>query len=418
MHTKKYVFLGITAITAIAMLAGCSTNAGATGAPDTLTVSAVSGEKPGLDPAIASFEKKTGITVKVTYADNPQFQTTIRTQLSAGTGPDVFTVWPGNGNTAALEELAPGNFLTDLSDMDWNSKVPEQFTQVTEVNGKRLILPMAIGAYGVLYNEAAVKDAGTTVPTTWSEVLSFCDAAKSAGKVAFALGAQTVSAAQVIAMELAATLVYQADPNFQKDQDAGRTNFASSHWVEAFNKYLEMQKRGCFNKNPVGTSVDISNQMVASGDALAQAQHTARVPSVQTLAPKGAKFGFFALPATDNPDDTWMPAGAADGFAINSKAKNPEAAQQFIEWLASDSVRSDYATKTGALPALPVDGFQPTPAGAVLDQYFTDGRTATFMDQLWPNGKVTNELKVGVQNVLTGQASVADTMKAMDSVYK
>jgi raffinose/stachyose/melibiose transport system substrate-binding protein len=381
-------------------------------------VSSVSGAKPGLDAAIASFEKATGAKVTVSYTPNLQYQAAIRTQLTANTAPDVFYVWPGNGNTAALENLAPGGYLTDLSKMSWNKEVPKQFAPVTEVGGKRLILPMAIGGYGVMYNEDAVKAAGATIPRTWSEVMDFCDAAKSHGKVAFALGAQTVASAQVIAFELAATLVYGKNPKFQEQQDAGKVTFSDSNWKRALDMYLTMEQRDCFNSDPVGTSVDVSNQELAKGDALAQAQHTAQVPAVEALAAPGTHFGYFALPATNNPAQTRMPAGSADGYAINSHAKDSATAKQFIEWLAKPSVRATYASKTGALPALAVKGMKMTTAESVLNDYFSGGKTITFMDQLWPNSQVTNNLKVGVQNLLSGQANSSQVLASMDSVYK
>lgn len=384
-----------------------------------LTIAGFASAKPALDPLIKKFEKENkGIDVSVTYADSQQFQATIRTQLAAGTAPDVFTVWPGNGNPGAMEVLVPNGYLKDLSDVKALAGLPKRLDNVTKVDGKRYILPMSIAGMGVIYNEQAVAEAKATIPTTWSEVLEFCDAAKAADKVAFALGIQTLWVTQVITDELVATLVHQKDPDFDKKLADGSTTFAKSKWKDALEKYTEMEKRGCFNANPLGTSADIANGLVATGEALSTATLSNISAAIGALAPAGATFNTFALPATENAEQTWMPAAASDGWGINAKAKNPVAALKFLDFLAGPESMLEYSEVLGSLPSIAPEGFVPDESLSVLSEFWNDGRTFPFMDQMWPNAQVSSAHKEGVQKIFSGQSSIADVLAAMDLAYQ
>lgn len=92
------------------------------------------------------------------------------------------------------------------------------------------------------------------IPATWTETPAFCDAAKAKGKVAFALGNQTDWVTQLVDYALVPTTVYATTPDFDQKMKAGTADFAGSGWKTAMDKYLEMNKRGCFSKDPLGTS--------------------------------------------------------------------------------------------------------------------------------------------------------------------
>ena len=95
-----------------------------------------------------------------------------------------------------------------------------------------------------------MQDAGLTIPTTYTEVLAFCADAQKAGKVAYALGAQTQWVTQLVTYALAATDVYSREPDFNQKQLNKEATFQDSKWLESMTKYKEMFDKGCFNKEP------------------------------------------------------------------------------------------------------------------------------------------------------------------------
>src|SRR5437588_6113469 len=168
---------------------------------------------------------------------------------------------------------------------------------------------------------------------------------------------------------------------------AGQTSFASTGWAEAMTKCLQMNQRGCFNRNPNGTSYPDSLGTVERGDAVAVVQVTSALAMLKQQAPQ-VPFGMFPLPATDNPADTWMPGAAGDSVAVNAKAKNMPLAMKYIEFLGTPQARETYLAVSGSAPSIPDPGVKVDPALQPLLDRQKDGRTVPFMDQLWPNPKV------------------------------
>lgn len=425
MSKRNMVVLAVVTATALA-LAGCGSipeepvGEDVSDAPlsGDLVIGAYATAKAALDPLIVAFEEENpGVTVNATYADNQPYQAAIRTQLSSGTGPDLFTVWPGNGNPGAMEVLAPGGYLLDLSTVEGLPELPEELTPVTEIEGKQYVFPLTVAGIGGVYNEQAVEAARATIPETWDEVLEFCEAATDAGKVGFSLGLNSLFVTQLINYSLVSTLVYAEEPDFEAQVADKSTTFEDSNWKDAFEQYMEMQDAGCFTANALGTTNDIAQADVANGTALATVTLTTTISQIKGLAPEGTTFGMFALPATGNPKDTWMPAAAFDGFGINAKAKNMPAAQAFLKFISSPDAMVEYAAVAGSLPSIATDAFEPDGTLAVLNDFWTSGRTYPFPDQLWPNAIVATVHKEGVQKVFGGQASIEDILTGMTTAY-
>lgn len=382
-----------------------------------MTVFAIPNARNGLEALIPQFEEESGVAVEDQYAEVDSMISTLRTQLSAGTAADVYSAWPGNGTPGSMENLVPGGYLMDLTDLELSANIPSGFDSVTMVDGRRYVLPMSIGAIGAIYNEQAVEDAGATIPTTWTELLEFCAAAEAAGKSAFALGAQTLWNTQLINYALTPTLVYGKNPDFDAQQAAGEVTFSDSGWVTAFEKYVEMQESGCFQDDPLGTSYEVATEMVGNGDAFAIVSVTSTFAAVEANAPEGATFNMFALPATDDPSETWMPAGASGGIGANANAANPEAAAAFMEFLATPENMAEYADVTGQLPMIGLDTYDVPEHLSVVVEHVNAGTIHPYIDQLWPNPEVQAAHFDAVQLVLGGQATIEEALQMMDDAY-
>jgi raffinose/stachyose/melibiose transport system substrate-binding protein len=371
-----------------------------------------------MDAVVAAFEEEhPDIDVTVTYADTDQLQSTLRTQLSSGTGPDVFTVWPGNGNPGALQVLQPAGYLADLSDLSFAGRIAEGDRSVTQVDGKTYLVPVTYSGIGAIYNTATLAEIGGTVPNTYSQLLGLCDLAREQGKVLFALGNQTPWVTQLVDYALAATLVYADDPDFDSRLSAGEATFADSAWRQAMEQYLEMNERGCFSDSPLGTSYEASISAVAQGDAVGVIQVATSLSQVRAEAGDAAELDMFAVPATDDPDDTRMPASVSAAYGVNAGSDRMDDARAFVEFLGSAEGQRIYATEGGTLPALPGSAEVTDPALATLTGYQSEGRTVPFMDQRWPNPEVQQAHFTAVQELFTG-AAPEDVLADMDAAAR
>lgn len=412
----------ITALTAVAAVtAACSsgTTASSGGGANTLRLASVATDRAGIEAVIKAFERKNpGVKFATSYADTDQYQGTLRTQLSSGTAPDVFFAWPGNGNPGAIEVLAPTGYIADLSARPWTGRIPAGIKPVTQVGGRTYIVPLTFTGIGALYNTRAMAAIGARPPTTWSALLSLCDTAKAHGKVAFALGDQTDWVTQLVDYALVPTTVYASTPDFDRRMKAGAATFAGSGWLTAMTKYLQMNRRGCFSKDPLGTSFENAVAQVAKGQAVAAIQVTSVLGQLKSEAPQGTTFGMFPVPATDDPAQTRMPGAAGGAYALNAKSKKTALATRFVDFLATPEAMDLYAGATGNLPAVPNAAFHADPALQPLIDYQKAGKTVPFMDQLWPNPKVQQAHFTGVQDMFSGTAAPAAVLRKMDQAYR
>lgn len=327
-------------------------------------------------------------------------------------------IWPGDGNPLAMEVVAEAGYLQDLSDRPWATSVPEGIRPVVTQDGKTWIGSVTFSGIGAIYNQQAMESAGLTAPTTWTGLLEFCAAAQDKGKVPFSLGAQTNWVTQLVNYALAPTLVYGPTPDFAQQMADGDATFGDSEWKTTMDKYLQMQDAGCFNDQVLDTNYETTLTQVAKGEALGVIQVNSALAAIKPQAPKGTTFEMQPLPATDDPTQTRMAGAAGASYAVNAKAKQKDAALDFVDWLMSPAGMNFYSTENAALPAIPNDQFTVEPALRVLEQYQKDGRTDPYMDQQWPNARVQQVHFAVVQELLGGKTSPQEALQRMDDAYE
>ncbi|MFL6140591.1 MAG: ABC transporter substrate-binding protein [Labedaea sp.] len=406
------------AISSILVLTACGggTNAASGGDPKTLTLASV--DQGSIEDVVKAFEAANpGVKVNFTTSGADQFQQQIRTQLASGTAPDVMSVWPGNGNPGATYVVAKPGYLRDLSDQPWAAKLPAAVKSVAQYQGKTYNAIFGLNGIGAVYNQEALRTAGLTPPGTWTELLTFCKAAAAKGTPAFALGIQDKWVTQIVLYALVATTVYGSERDFDKQMQSGQASFARSPWTTAMTKYQEMASTGCFQQSPLSTSYEASQQLAATGKTLGVIQGNWIIALLKKQNPSGT-FTLKALPATDDPASFVMPAAAGAGYGVNAKAKNPDLALKFVNYVMSPAGMNLFVAKQGGLPALPDTGFTVDPSLTELSKYLTSDHTVPFMDQLWPNAKVQQTMLSGLQEIFSGQSTPDKMLAAMDGDYR
>ena len=315
------------------------------------------------------------------------------------------SVWPGNGNPGATYVLAKPGYLLDLSDQPWAAKLPDAVKSVAQYEGKTYNAIFGLNGIGAVYNQQAMEKAGLTPPGTWTELLAFCRAAAAKGTPAFALGIQDNWVTQLVLYALVATTVYGADRDFDKKMQAGQATFANSPWTTAMAKYLEMEKTGCFQKNPLGTSYEASQDLAATGKTLGIVQGNWVIALLKGKNPNGT-FTLKALPATDDPADVHH--ARRGGRRLRRQRQGEEQGPGAEVRQLRDVPRGHEPVRQEAgRPARPC----PTPAPPSTRRWpscprsSTTDRTVPFMDQLWPNAKVQQTMLSGLQEIFSGQST-------------
>ncbi|MET1086837.1 MAG: ABC transporter substrate-binding protein [Arthrobacter sp.] len=403
------------------ILSGCSTagNAGGSGGEKTVTFFASTNNKDATEKEIAAFNKKyPDISIKASYFGIGDGQAALATQLAAGTAPDIITMIPGSGTSNSAQQMASRGYLADLSGRPWADRVNPGDKTSLGLNGKLYGAPQTALGAGYIYSQSIMDASGLTPPKTWSEVQPFCEAAAAKGTPAYAIGLQTGWTTILIPYALTATLVYGPQPDFTDQQKAGKATFSDSKWMDAYNMYAQMNTWKCFQPSPNGTTYENSLSLVATGKALGVVQMPSSLNTLNKSAPKGTVWKMAPLPATDNPDDTVLPSAVITTFGLNAKASGNDAALKFLDFLASDEAIQIQADTAGGIPAVDIAGYKPSsPAVQTVIDYRKSGKIYPFIDNLWPNPTVQQDMISGLQGIFASVDSPAGVLKKMDAAF-
>jgi raffinose/stachyose/melibiose transport system substrate-binding protein len=363
-------------------------------------------------------EKNPGTKINFTGLPFPQILSQVNTELVSGTASDIVTVFPGAGNPIAVQTLAKANYLEDLTAQSWTQNFGDASKKVMGTDGKVYFGANNTTIIPAIYNDQALNALGTTAPTSYSKVLDLCKAAKDNGKVAYSLAGLSGGNLHLVAYALTATLVYGENPDFVDEQAAGKVNFSDSQWRAALEKYKEMNDAGCFTENALGTSTDVAQTQVVSGEAVGMINVSNAIATLETAAPQGTTFSTAAFPATDDASQTVLPVGLGAGYGVNAKSKNKDLALKFMDFIMSDEGMQIAVEVGKVFPSQPVANFKPTPALAGVAEQAQGKQIAAFPDQTWPTAAMTQTFSDELQKFLGGQASVENVLKSMDEAYK
>ena len=342
-------------------------------------------------PLAKKFEESTGATVDITYAGGENVIALLTQTLSAGTAADVIYALPGGtGGPSQIGSLATAGYLEDLSDQAWASQIPEAQKEVLSWDGKVYGFPAAIQPIGAIYDMTLVEEAGLQPPTTWSELLQFCQDARDKGTVAFSAGLGEGWTTQLVTYALTSTLVGGPNPDFEKNVGNGSV-FAESGWVDAFAKYKEMQDAGCFIDDALGIDFNTSVGILNQGEALGLVQVGGVLGIIEEQAPETANYVVYPLPATDDAADTYMPAALTATLAVNAQAKEMEGAKAFINFLTEPANLAEFAALVGGtVPTIPDPSYQAPESLVEFAAFAAESRTTGFPDVYWPNPEIQN----------------------------
>jgi raffinose/stachyose/melibiose transport system substrate-binding protein len=143
-----------------AVLAACGTgtsqDSGGGNGKVTLSLKAITDNRPSWQQAIADYKKvDPNVTINASYAPIDDLQTSLRAQLGGGNAPDMFVVWPGNGSAMAVQQLAPAGVLADLSGESWIDPIPASLKPLLGDKGKTYIWSPGVTPIGVIYNKGS-----------------------------------------------------------------------------------------------------------------------------------------------------------------------------------------------------------------------------------------------------------------------
>jgi raffinose/stachyose/melibiose transport system substrate-binding protein len=377
---------------------------------------------PQLQSVLDKFQQlNPDIKIEATYLPiGDTYANTLRTQLRGGNAPDIFYVTPGSGGLQSVLPLAKAGYVADLSKRPWAKKIPLSTAAkpLFWQSGKLWAVPIDVVPVGVMYHPDLFSSLGLKVPTTMSQLLSNCRAAKAKGKFFLNIAGASSQNAGLFAAVIAGSYVLAKDPSWNQKRLANKVTFAGTPaWRTALQRIVDMKNAGCF---PPGAE---ANDNVPATPAFVGGQVLSwTLPSSITNLLKGfnpqAKYNFFPMPG-DTAGATQVYASPTDAFAVYSKTKNMAAANKFVDFWATPAASGAYAKATGATSVYQAGtgthlAYELRGLAPLLKQ---KDKVHVLMEVEWRNPAVFDTLGKDVQGLLTGQKTVAATLSDLDRAW-
>jgi raffinose/stachyose/melibiose transport system substrate-binding protein len=405
----------------VASAAATTHHAKSTSLSGTITVADLSSSGNNLSPlqaeANAFMKKYPKIHVKMEEIPDANYNAVVKTALQGGGGPDLYRSSAGTGDNAAAQTFGRAGLAANLAGQPWVSKIPPNAAGYYV--GKKLYgLPMDFTTYAYIYNVADLQKWGVKPPTSLTQALAYCAAAKSHGGVAFAIAGAVPANTGVYAMLLAQADVYAKQPNWDTLRAHGKVRFATTKgWVQALNDFIKMNNAGCFEPGASGAGFDQLTTLLGSQQAGAVGSPTFSIPTIESAAHLTLNtFGAFGSAGYGG-----VLGNFGNGVSLNPHSKHVALDDAFLAFLAGGVGQHVFATVDDA-PSFNQIKNGTIPAGLGLSGVAKSLKTQAEAGTIsWPpaswNQATYAALGQGVQGLLTGQTTVSAVLKSMDQAW-
>lgn len=330
--------------------------------------------------------KYPNITIKRVSRSFDDLGTTLRLALSGNDAPDVVQA---NNGRADMGKFVQAQQLVALEPYvkayGWGDRYPDSVLQYSRYSsdgktfgeGNVYGLPQVGEIVGIFYSKDKLAKLGLQPPKTWADLTSALATAKQRGEIPLQLG----NLDKWPALHVFGTIQGQYVPaDTITTLGFGRkgASWTTPENTKAAEEMLNWVNSGYFNDSPNGTDYDRAWQNFAAGQGVFLIGGSWLGADLGKAM--GDKVGFVAPPPGQD-GKVAATGGTGLPFTITSKAKNPDAAAAYINFITSSAAMSTL-TKTGNMPVVET-GKQQKPSG-VQGDIFTAFGTTTESGMLLP----------------------------------
>lgn len=358
------------------------------------------------------------VTLHVMRFDYDTYVNRLRSDLVAGTGPDILSMQVG----ALLNAMEP--FLLDLNQHlgDWVEMIsPGSMDQAWLWSGeeKLYLIPLAMSAQMyVFYNHTLFEEAGVEIPTNLDEFIDVSLTLKEVfpNKVPFAIGLGD----NWFATDFFMMLANMAEPGITERADAGEVKWTSEPFVRAMEALVNLVHKGVIQRDAVGLSAyegAIGMHLDRQAPMFAMGSWNVGNLSLEYGDRRGGRatdddiLSAFVMPNLVDPVGDPVVIGGIDlGISINQQTQNLEYALKLIEFMAVGEGQDHFAGRpgAGAIPVLKTLTRDMSPyqhpveqAGAQMfidayNNYMVGAREVS-------DTEVKDQLAIEIQNIINGK---------------
>lgn len=375
---KRFISLTLTVLMAAAILSGCGSSPSKGGSETKGKLTIFQSKTEIMDKLMKcadDFSEETGIEVEVWETTGDNYYTDLKTDMSTGAGPTLFSLAPGSES----KEMA--DYLEDIGDLSFVSKISKGMAD--EINGKVVGIPYTFEGFGLVYN-ADLADVSKL--TSKDALISYLKDAKAKGINGLGFSQEDYF---LIMHVLNTPFAIQDDPDAYLQQVLkGEVRMIDNDAFKEFAEVMEAVRDNC--TNPVNITYDNNCGDFATGK-------TAMIHQgnwcYSMFSDYDVKFnmGLAPLPIRGN---NKLAVSVPAAWYINTDApkEDKEAARKFLEWL--------YTSEKGESYLMDEFGFIPVVSGMTSDKLdpisesvakaASEGNTIPWSMSNWPAGISTS----------------------------
>lgn len=380
----------------------------------------VPGAEKWLNEAISAYqEKHPNVTITSTLQTTEGLIPAFETAAAAGQGPDIQYFWGGiysqqpgwSDQIVPVSDYIPADELTNYINAESESGF----------QGKIWTAPWYVNpAFPVLVNTELLSSNGLSVPQTWDELLTVCDALSAKGIPTLAGGVKD----GWFGGWLYSMLGVQSISSTQEVLDAvvGNASFTDPAMADWWTRLQETRDRKCWNSDINSLELYQAQQLFVDGKAAMTV--TAGTDAANFVAKAGgpSKVDVIAMPKWGSSDYAGKVASTSQTLGITKWSKYPQVAADFIMFLHSPEQLQAWYDTTGSMPAdarFDVSQVQ-DPIKQKLFQFTTDGvpYLENFIPAQLDAEAVYKNVQLVLQGALDAPAAAADMQAVAERVRK
>ncbi|KNX37027.1 ABC transporter substrate-binding protein [Luteipulveratus halotolerans] len=375
---------------------------------------------------IAAFEKKyPNITIKRVSRSFDDLTKTLRLGLSSKDAPDIVQA---NNTRSQMGQFVKAKQLIPLDPWmkayGWDKRYPASVRSVVSYSpdaktfgsGNLYGLPQVGEVVGIYVNKSKLTSLGLQPPKDWAAFESSLATAKAKGQTPLVLG----NLDKWPAVHLFGVVQGQ----YVKPDQIRALGFgnAGASWTtpentKAASTLVSWVDKGYLNKGFNGQGYDPAWQSFTKGQGLYLIAGTWLQADISKAMGSGVEF---MLPPPAQAGGTTYTTGASgQPFAITSKAKNPDAAAAFINFITTpEAMRTIAATEN--LPVVDTaDQKAPNPLGqqvfSAFDKTTTTNGLLPYLD--WATPTMSDTIGAALQDMLAQKATPEQTLSRLQKDY-
>ena len=296
-------------------------------------------EEEDFKPLVDGFkEKYPDVTVELINQaglTSDQYSQKLTLLANSGELPDIVSVEP------PAKLMVDAGYLADISELEAVKKLSQKFRDGYTYDGKTYAYCPDAWVGGIFYNADIFEQYGLEVPKTFADFINICETLTDAGVAPISVYSGYLL---YFAHWFHNTEVVSKDPTFDMKINTGEVTFEEGY-LEAFKMFKEqLVDTGYIPQESVAMSYEQMKNDFLTGKAAMMPDGPWALDGLKEDNPE-MSLGAFPLVGTDGQA---LSIGALNvAFAITTEAKNPTAAEAFIEYLGTAEALGLYQEMAG-----------------------------------------------------------------------